>query len=381
MADLFLYGTLCHVPLLSRVLGRDARAIDILPATLPGWAVHWADGERFPMVRQSDGGTARGLLVRGLGEADLARLDHYEGGFGYALEPLEVRTDGGEICTAQVFLPDPEQWTAGAPWRLEDWVARYGDMTLEAADEVMEHFGASSAQEIRALFPFIRARGWSRLLGRKTAPREVRRDPAPGDVTVEDTRQGYDGFFRIRSFDVSHRKFDGGRSETVRREAILAFDAALVLPYDPKTDHVLLIEQLRFGPIFRSDPATWVLEPIAGLIDAGEDPEDCARREAEEEADLKLGDLIPMTRVYASPGYSTEFFHCYLGLCNLSQADEGIGGKDDEHEDIRSHVMSFDRAMELLDSGEINGGPMALMLLWLARYRERTRQDGRSTRP
>jgi len=159
----------------------------------------------------------------------------------------------------------------------------------------------------------------------------------------------------------------------VTREAFLAFDAALVLPYDPATDHILLIEQLRFGPLWREDPQPWVFEPIAGLVDAGEDPADTARREAMEESGLQLGALEPMVQVYASPGYSTEFFHCFLGVVDLSSFAASRSGLASEHEDIRSHVMPFDTAVALVQSGEINAGPLIMMLYWLAAERDRLR--------
>jgi len=381
MADLFFYGTLCHVPLLERVLGRSAADLTLEPAVLPGWAVNWVKDESFPMIHKVAGGEARGLLLRDLGEEDLARLDHYEGGFGYALEGLEVQVEGAAPVTAQVFLPDAARWTPGAPWVLADWVARYGAMTMEAAREVMERFGVTGAEEIGGLFPWIRARAWARILAKETAPFDLRQHPGEDPFRIEGYRKGYDGFFRMRAFDLSFRRFDGTRTKPFSREAFIAFDAALVLPYDPVSDQVMLIEQLRFGPMWRGDPAVWVLEPIAGLVEAGERPADCARREAQEEAGLDLGDLQLMTRVYASPGYSTEFFHCYLGLCSLSQEAGGLAGLEHEHEDIRSHVISFDRAMDLVDSGEVNAGPLTMMLLWLARHREELRRKGLPARP
>ena len=76
-----------------------------------------------------------------------------------------------------------------------------------------------------------------------------------------------------------------------------------------------------------------------------------------------------MVRVYASPGYSSEFFHCFLGLCDLAGRGGELGGLDAENEDIRSHVIGFDRALALIDSGEINAGPLVMMILWLARHR------------
>ncbi|MFZ5963935.1 NUDIX domain-containing protein [Thalassococcus sp. BH17M4-6] len=366
MPDLFFYGTLCHLPLLHQVLGHDR--VKCLPATLPDHESRWVADNAFPMIQNAPGQAARGLLVRGLGDDDLARLDFYEGGFGYDLRAVTVQTDEG-AAPAQVYFPQPGLWQPGAPWSLTDWQEKWAAVTLSAAEEAMARYGIAPPEEVRPLMPFFRARGWARQLAATPAPQTLRSRMTLDDVEILRHRKGYDGFFRIRAVDLQHRRFDGGRSHPVSREMFIAFDAALVLPYDPQRDEVLLIEQLRYGPIGRGDPAPWVLEPIAGLVDAGEDPADCARREAGEEAGLTLGDLRPMARVYASPGYTSEFFHCFLGLCSLADYRTGLGGLDSENEDIRSHVIPFDRAMELITTGEINAGPLVMMMLWLAQHR------------
>lgn len=366
MADLFFYGTLCHLPLLHKVLARTA--IDATPAVLPGYAAYVVSGHSFPMILPEKDAAAQGLLVRGLSDADVARLDFYEGGFAFELGEVTVEA-GGTQARAQVYFADTTRWTPGAPWSLEIWAARWGRMTLGAADEVMVQFGRMSAEAVVPLWPFFCARAWARQLAETPAPQTLRSAMTLDDVEIVRDRPGFDGFFRIRAFDLRHRRFDGGQSDVVSREAFVAFDAALVLPYDARRDEVMLIEQLRYGPIGRGDPAPWVLEPIAGLVDAGEEPAECARREAVEEADLRLGDLTPIARVYASPGYSSEFFHCFLGLCDLSGRSGGLGGADHENEDIRNHVIPFEQALALVDSGEINAGPLVMMILWLARHR------------
>lgn len=368
---LFVYGTLRHPPLLECVLGRNADAVGE-PATLPDHAVHWADGQIFPMITQAPGAVAEGLLLDGLSAQDIDRLDFYEGGFGYTLRPVTVQTAKGSVA-AQVYFPDPGLWAPAAPWSLQDWVSRDGELSLLAAQEVMERMGTASAQEVARLFPHIRARAWARMLGGQGAPAELRRNAAPKDVEVAPRDDGYDGFFRLKSFDLRHRRFNGNTSDWFARETFVAYDAALVLPYDPRRDCVMLVEQLRYGPIWRGDPNPWVLEPIAGLVDAGEAPEDTARREAVEEAGLALGALELISRGYSSPGYSSEFFHCYLGLCDLSAAPVQTAGLADENEDIRSHILPFEQALAMIDSGEVNAGPLALMLLWLARHRTRLR--------
>ena len=101
-----------------------------------------------------------------------------------------------------------------------------------------------------------------------------------------------------------------------------------------------------------------------------------ARREAEEEAGLTLTEIVPMVRAYASPGYSSEFFHMFLALADLSGADGRLGGHPEENEDIKTHVLPLERALELVDSGEINASPLAMMLLWLYRAEGRFRTPG-----
>lgn len=369
---LFLYGTLCHRPLLDLVLGASAPDATIEPAVLPDHAVFWAKDQAFPMIAVQPGSAAQGVLVGGLTDQALARLDFYEGGFAYALRPVTVRTADGKDASARVYFPQPGRWEQGAVWSLEDWQAQWGGMTLYAAEAVMARFGHQSAEQVQALLPFLRARGWARELAAGGAPTDLRRAAEPGAINFETVPgAGYDGFFGLRVFDISHRRFDDGWSDRVRRECFVAYDAALVLPYDPVNDLVLLVEQLRYGPILRGDPAPWVLEPVAGLVDAGESPADAARREAMEESGLVLGELIPMMKGYGSPGYSSEHFHCFLALCDLGGVSGGLGGLASEQEDIRSHVLPFNEAMDLLDRGEITAIPLASMLLWLARWRQR----------
>lgn len=373
MSTLFFYGTLCHAPLLALVLGR-APGQGVRPARLPGFHVSWAKGQPFPTIAETAGGEAVGVLVTDLTKEEVARLNFYEGGFSYDLHPVTVETAQGP-SKAEVYLPKPGLWQAGDDWNLDDWIGAYGEVTLLAAQEVMERFGKTSEDELGSLFPFIRARAWSRHMARKGAPRKLRTQRDVSDVELLRDRPGYDGFFRIKAFDLQFRRYDGTMSAAMPRETFVAFDAALVLPYDPVTDQVLLIEQLRFGPIQRGDPFPWILEPIAGLVDAGEDPEEAARREAVEEANLHLREMREMVRVYASPGYSTEFFHCFLGLCDLSDHKGGMGGLPSENEDIRSHVIPFGQAMALVDSGEVNAGPLAMMILWLATRRDALRNE------
>ena len=117
------------------------------------------------------------------------------------------------------------------------------------------------------------------------------------------------------------------------------------------------------------------LEAIAGRIDAGERPEGAALREAQEEAALALSadSLQFVGQSYPSPGSISECLFQYVALCTLPQDDRAIGGLEAEHEDIRRHVISFARLMQLVESGEIQNGPLLTTAYWLALNRDRLR--------
>ena len=206
------------------------------------------------------------------------------------------------------------------------------------------------------------------------APPPTRRSATPRTaVTVMSQTANHEGFFLTRSYDLRPPRFDGKDAPVVRREVFVATDAVIVLPYDRVRDRVLLVEQFRMGPFGRGDPYPWVLEPVAGRLDAGETMEMAARRECEEEAGLALQELLHVSSHYCTPGASTEYFHCFVALADLPDEVAGFGGLETENEDIRTHILSYDDAMDLLTSGEANIGPMVLLLLWLQRERSRLR--------
>jgi nudix-type nucleoside diphosphatase (YffH/AdpP family) len=167
--------------------------------------------------------------------------------------------------------------------------------------------------------------------------------------------------------------FNGGTSAELDRAIFLSGDAAIVLPYDPVRDRVLVVEQFRMGPVGRGDPHAWQIEPIAGRIDAGETGVQAALRETKEEADLDISVLEPVAELYPSPGTSTEFYYLYVGLADLPDDIAGLNGLATEHEDIRTHVMTLDALLDMVDNMQVANAPLVLLTYWVARHRERLR--------
>jgi ADP-ribose pyrophosphatase len=367
----FFYGTLCHLPLLARVLGRDPQAV---PAQLADHAVHWAEGQDFPMIVARQGAVAQGLLVPGLTVEDRARLDFYEGGFGYRTRMVQASTPAGPV-QAQVYWPDAGLWQPGAPWSLADWATVWGDAVTASALDVMALFGRKDPGLVARRRAPMLVRGASRVRAAVPAPADLRHAAVSGDVAVSDRREPYAHFFSVEEYDLSFRRFDGSMSPVVTRAAFVSGDAVTVLPYDPLRDRVLLVEQFRTGPFVRGDLQPWLLEAIAGRIDPDETPEQAARREAGEEAGLVLHDLWPVAGYYPSPGAKAEFIYSFVAPCDLPDDAGIVSGVADEAEDIRGHVIGFDRLMHLVGSGEVCNAPLILTALWLARERDRRRAD------
>jgi nudix-type nucleoside diphosphatase (YffH/AdpP family) len=374
MADFFFYGTLCHPPLLAAVLGRE---VAMAPARLPGHRVVWAEGPEggrpFPLLVEG-GDAATGVLVRGLTEADAVRLDYYEAGFAFAIRELAVEAGDG-AHPARVYFAEAGRWRQGAPWALADWAAAWGEIVTEAAGDFMAAMGRVTPEAALARYPSVLARAASRIRARGEGVATLRRRAVAGDVAVEDQHLAHAGFFSLEEYCLRHRRFDGTMSAPIHRTAFVSTDVVVLLPYDPVRDRVLLVEQFRIAPFARGDENPWLLEPIAGRVDAGETPEAAVRREAVEEAGLVVGALIAGPQFYPSPGAKTEHVYSYLALADLPDSAAGYGGLQGEGEDIRVHVLSFAEAEALMDSGEIATGPLWVLLLWLGARRAALRAE------
>ncbi|WP_252272562.1 NUDIX domain-containing protein [Pseudomonas subflava] len=191
------------------------------------------------------------------------------------------------------------------------------------------------------------------------------------DVEVLQRETCFKGFYRLDRLHLRHRQFAGGMGPQLSRELFVRHDAVCVLPYDPQRDTVVLLEQFRVGALEKS-ANPWLLELVAGLIDKDEQPEEVAHREAEEEADLTLAALWPITQYYPSPGGSDERVHLYLGRCD-SEGVGGVHGLAEEGEDIRVHVWPLEGALQAIKDGRIDNAASIIALQWLALNRAEVR--------
>lgn len=196
----------------------------------------------------------------------------------------------------------------------------------------------------------------------------------PDDVELIGRERRYAGYFALDRYQLRHRRYDGGWSAPIFREVFISADAVAVLPYDPVRDEVVMIEQFRAGPYANSGGRTplssWLIEPIAGRIEANETPGEVARREALEEAGCSLGRLFPMGAFFQSPGCIAEKIHYFCALTD-SAGIGGVHGCADEDEDIRVLVLDRKTALAGVNEGRIGNITLAFALLWLELNRDR----------
>jgi nudix-type nucleoside diphosphatase (YffH/AdpP family) len=166
------------------------------------------------------------------------------------------------------------------------------------------------------------------------------------DPTIAQETLLHEGWSRLLRLGI---RLPGG--EMVQREVLERGPAAAVLPFDPDRRTVILVRQFR-APVLHAGGPARLLEAIAGVLD-GDGPEECARREAHEEAGLRLSALEKVAAAYPAPGSSTELIHLFLAAYGPADRIGAGGGLAEEHEDIEVVEMPAADLWRLLQEGGI----------------------------
>jgi ADP-ribose pyrophosphatase len=201
--------------------------------------------------------------------------------------------------------------------------------------------------------------------------------PHPDAIIVSQTR-AWSGRFAVDLIRFRHRRFDGTMSAPRTWELWRRGRAVALVPYDPVTDSVVLIEQFRLPAMAAGiDPV--LVELPAGLIEDGEDAEPAMHRELQEEMHLHADRLQRIGAYLLSPGGCDELLDLYVGRVQAPVAGTdgivGLAGAEAEGEDIRTRVWPADKAIALALSGATPNSVTAIGLLWLAAKRDSLRKQ------
>lgn len=110
-----------------------------------------------------------------------------------------------------------------------------------------------------------------------------------------------------------------------------------------------------------------MIEAPAGLLD-DDNPQDCIVREIEEETGYRVEKVEKVFESYTSPGAVTEILHFFMACYTPAMKVSKGGGKEEEHEDIEVVEMPFEKALQMIHSGEIRDAKTIMLLLYAKAY-------------
>jgi len=169
------------------------------------------------------------------------------------------------------------------------------------------------------------------------------------------------GVVQRHEFELRRRN---GQWQHQVRETYDRGDGAATLLCDRSDGTVILIRQFRYPAYYRGENP-YLIEVCAGKLE-GDDPETCARKEAEEETGYRAGTITKAYDIFMSPGSVTERLTLFVGLIDAPAGGSG-GGLEHEGEDIEVLRIPFARALDMIETGEIIDAKTILLLHYAER--------------
>ena len=107
-------------------------------------------------------------------------------------------------------------------------------------------------------------------------------------------------WYTLRKITYEYLKKDGSW-QSQSREAYDRGNSAVILLYNVSLKTVILTRQFRMPTFINGNENGMLIEACAGLLDK-DNPEDCVKRETEEETGYKISTVKKVMEVYMSPG-------------------------------------------------------------------------------
>lgn len=169
-----------------------------------------------------------------------------------------------------------------------------------------------------------------------------------------------DNWYTLKKATFDYKRSDGNW-ETQQREAYDRGNGAGILLYNKETKHIILTRQFRMPTYLNGNDDGMLIEVCAGLLDE-DNPEDCIKRETEEETGYKVSDVNKVMEAYMSPGSVTEILYLFTAAYTKDMKVSEGGGHEDEQENIEVLEIPFDKAIEMMRTGEIKDAKTMMLL-------------------
>lgn len=186
-------------------------------------------------------------------------------------------------------------------------------------------------------------------------------------VKITETKILSDNWYTLNKVTYEYQKANG-EWETQSREAYDRGNGATILLYHPEKKTIILTRQFRLPTYVNGNENGMLIETCAGLLDKN-NPEDCIRKETEEETGYRVSKVRKIFEAYMSPGSVTEILYFFVAEYNKTMKVSDGGGLEEEQENIEVLELDFETAYKMIASGEIKDGK-TIMLLQYAKINE-----------
>ena len=152
-----------------------------------------------------------------------------------------------------------------------------------------------------------------------------------------------------------------GEWVSLSRESYDRGNGATILLYNTKKKTIILIQQFRMPSFVNGNDNGMMIETCAGVLD-GDDPITCIVKETEEETGYRIKKVEKIFESYMSPGAVTEIIHFFIAEYDDDMKLSEGGGLASENEDIDVLEIDFNKAIQMVKSGEIKDAKTIMLL-------------------
>ncbi len=180
------------------------------------------------------------------------------------------------------------------------------------------------------------------------------------NINIIQTEILSDNWYTLKKITYQSTNPDGS-AITQSREAYDRGNGATILLFNKDSHTVILTRQFRMPTYINGNSDGYLIECCAGLLDK-DNPEDCIKRETEEETGYRVSSVKKVFEAYMSPGSVTEILYFFIAEYSSDTKVSNGGGILEENENIEVIEMPFYEALQMIKTGEIKDGKTIMLL-------------------
>ncbi len=167
-------------------------------------------------------------------------------------------------------------------------------------------------------------------------------------------------YYTLKKIKYKYQK-NNGEWTSHTREIYDRGNGAAILLYNSEKKKIVLTRQFRIPTYLNGNEEGLLIEVCAGQLDR-DSPKDCIIRETEEETGYRVKNVTKVYEAYMSPGSVTEKLHFYIAQYEDHMKVSDGGGVDHEQEDIEVMEIDFEKAIDMISSGQIQDAKTIILL-------------------